>query len=89
MGKNRRTKDLLKILNKIPGHYPRAWVFCFLLWLGGMIGMAIAAISMLAAWWFGIDAAFVLTGVCMTGFLGCVIWYFVERVSGRITPWRR
>ncbi|MGO1001372.1 hypothetical protein [Lysobacter sp. CA196] len=80
---------MLKILDKIPGHYPRAQIFCFLFWLGAMISMAIAAISMLAAWRLGIGAAFVLTGICATGLLGCVIWYFVELVTGRITPWRR
>jgi len=80
---------MLKILEKIPSRYPRAWVFSFLLWLGALISMGLGALSMLAVWPLGISIAFGLTGVCVTGLMGCVIWYFVELVIGRITPWRR
>ena len=79
---------MLRLLNKIPSHYSRAAVAAVLLWLSALVGIGLAGICLLAKWKFGYGIVFVLVGACVLGFMGCVLWLFIERLTGRVTPWR-
>lgn len=80
---------MLKVFRKIPSHYPKAWVTGILLWLASLIGMALAALCLLINWQLGYYIAFALVGAGVIAFMGCIVWFFLERLTGRVTPWRR
>lgn len=80
---------MLTLLNKIPSHWPKAWVTAVLLWCVGVIVMGAAALCSLVGWDFGFTLAFGAMFLIVVSFMGCAVWLMVEMVLRRITPWRR
>jgi hypothetical protein len=80
---------MLAILNKIPAHYPKAWVMGILIWCAAAVVMGVAVLFLLAGWQAAYFAAFGLLGLLMLGFMGCIAWFFVQSIFGRVTPWRQ
>jgi len=79
---------MLRLLNRIPAHYPRSVVIAALLWFSALLGMGLAWLCLLTDWQFGYYIVFILIGACALCFMGCVVWSLIERLTGQITPWR-
>ena len=77
------------LLNKIPAHYPRAWVIGVLLWFAGLLIVGVALLCQLTGWRLGYLVALGSLFVIAVCFMGCVAWHTVEADLGRVTPWRR
>jgi hypothetical protein len=80
---------LRHLLNRIPSHLPKAWVTGILLWLTcfplmalgilfGKMHLHSALVVVLATLFF--------VFLC---FMGCILWFCIERIAGRVTPWRK
>jgi hypothetical protein len=80
---------MLAILNKIPSRSPKAWVIGIVFWCAAAVVLGVAGLFLLAGWHVAYFVAFGLLGLLILGFMGCVVWLFVQSIFGRITPWRR
>lgn len=80
---------MLAILDKIPAHYPKAWVIGILLWCAGVVAMGLAILFLLAGWQAAYFVAFGLLGLLVLCFMGCIATLFIQSIIGRITPWRK
>ena len=80
---------LSRLLAKIPGHLPRAWVTGIMLWCLGLVLFMPAIVFGKLHWHAAFMTVFALMFLVGFGFIGCVLWLAIERVFGRVTPWRR
>jgi hypothetical protein len=80
---------LRRLLTKIPGHLPKAWVTGMLLWCAALALGALCVIFGLLHWHTALMAVLALMWFIFFGFMGCIVWFMVERMFGRVTPWRR
>ena len=78
----------IPILSRIPAHYPMAWVVGIMLWCGMALLMAIAVLCIWLGWHVAYFIVFFIMFLLTLGGFGCGLWFMVERISGRITPWR-
>ena len=74
---------------KIPGHLPKAWVTGLLLWCFGALLFVPGVIFGLLHWQTALLAVLALMFLAFLCFMGCIVWFMVERMLGRVTPWRR
>jgi hypothetical protein len=80
---------LSRLLAKIPGHLPRAWVMGILLWCVALALMVSGTIFGVLHWHAALMTVLALMFLVFLGFMGCIMWLMVERMFGCVTPWRR
>ena len=80
---------LSRLLAKIPSHLPRAWVTGILFWYAALVLMVPGTIFGVLHWHTAFMTVLALIFLIFFGSMGCVLWFMVERMFGRVTPWRR
>jgi hypothetical protein len=80
---------LNRMLVKIPGHLPRAWVTGMLLWCAALVLSVPCTIFGVLHWHSAFITVLALMFLAFFGFMGCILWFMVERMLGLVTPWRR
>jgi hypothetical protein len=78
-----------RLLAKIPAHLPKAWVMGILLWCLGLALMVPGTIFGVLHWHAALMTILSLMFIVFVGFMVCILWLMVERMFGRVTPWRR
>jgi len=83
-------RALLKRLNnKIPDNAPRPFVLGLILWLIVAALMSLAFLLSQLRWMGLYQIVFTVIFVLSLGFLGSVVWFLIESITGRKTPWRQ
>ncbi|HEV2622039.1 MAG TPA: hypothetical protein VGU65_08120 [Frateuria sp.] len=77
------------MLAMIPGHLPKAWVTGLLLWCVEALLFVPGIVFALLHWQPALLAVLALMFLAFLCFMGCIVWFMVERMLGRVTPWRR
>jgi hypothetical protein len=74
---------------KIPGRLPKAWVTGLLLWCFEALLFVPAVVFGLLHWHAALLAVLGVMFLAFLCFIGCIVWFLVERMLGRVTPWRQ
>jgi hypothetical protein len=80
---------LSRLLAKMPGHLPKAWVTGILLWCAALVLMVPGTIFGVLHWYAALMTVLALMFLVFFGLLGCILWFAIERMFRRVTPWRR
>lgn len=82
-------RGLIKHIDaRIPGDAPKPWVIGILIWLGIGALVPLALLFIYLEWrgpYLAVCWIMFALGVC---FLVCVLWFFVELLTGRRSTWR-
>jgi hypothetical protein len=73
---------------RIPSDAPKPWVIGILIWFGIAALMPVAILFIYLEWRGPYLALFWFMFVLVLCFLGCVLWFFVEFLTGRRGTWR-
>ena len=65
-----------------------AWVAGILLWFVTLGLTLLAGICLALDWRIGYFICFALIVLSILASFVCVGWFFFERITGRVTPWR-
>jgi hypothetical protein len=77
------------LLTKILGRLPRMWVFGVIAGLSALSFLvALLATFDSARWAIAFELAFAGLGASILWFLACVLIFFLELITGAVTPWR-
>lgn len=73
---------------RIPDNAPKPWVIGLLLWLAVAALMPLAIMFIYLEWRGPYLVLFWFMFALVLCFLGCVLWFFVEFITGRRSTWR-
>ena len=82
-------KELLRRLEaRIPDDAPKPWVLGILIWIVVAMLMPLAALFLYLEWRGPYLVLFWFMFALVLCFMGCVLWFMVEFLTGRRTTWR-
>lgn len=79
--------EVIALFDKIPAHFPKALVFGVLWWILAAVLIGLAVLCHWVGFRVGYFVWFALLLVCIMAMFVCGLWFVMERVTGRVTPW--